>query len=268
MRMLTLTPDPFADYLLDDPEAEVSVLHDLRALAQDGRLRMLPISTEREVHLVSETPLKVLAPLPAGWRCSTGPRPCNRSTMPTIPIPPTSARSPARLTRSSSMNIRCSRPHDVKRASTCGSVTAPSRCRHQRSTPSGSGVVAVAVCSPASPNAPQSPSTCRPLARALLCRLPCPVVGHDARGQHSADLRCRSRKPVSRLRYHRRSHTPTPCLLPSCSCRAAPTPDAPPCALGRWCCMRADTAGGHVPYAARLPAPVPRCLVPYRFMQP
>jgi len=58
MRMLTLTPDPFADYLLDDPEAEVSVLHDLRALAQDGRLRMLPISTEREVHLVSETPVE------------------------------------------------------------------------------------------------------------------------------------------------------------------------------------------------------------------
>jgi hypothetical protein len=58
MHTLTLTPTQFADYLLEDPEAEVVDLHDLHARAQDGRLRLVSAPREREVHLVSETPIE------------------------------------------------------------------------------------------------------------------------------------------------------------------------------------------------------------------
>jgi hypothetical protein len=61
MRTFTLTPTQFADYLLEDPEAELVDLydlHDLRARAQGGRLRLVSAPREREVHLVSETPIE------------------------------------------------------------------------------------------------------------------------------------------------------------------------------------------------------------------
>jgi len=61
MRTFTLTPTQFADYLLEDPEAELvdrHDRHDLRARAQDGRLRLISAPREREVHLVSETPIE------------------------------------------------------------------------------------------------------------------------------------------------------------------------------------------------------------------
>jgi hypothetical protein len=64
MRTFTLTPTQFADYLLEDPEAELvdlhdlHDLHDLRARVQDGRLRIVSAPREREVHLVSETPIE------------------------------------------------------------------------------------------------------------------------------------------------------------------------------------------------------------------
>ena len=58
MHTLTLTPTQFADYLLEDSEAELVDLHDLHARAQDGRLRIVSAPREREVHLVSETPIE------------------------------------------------------------------------------------------------------------------------------------------------------------------------------------------------------------------
>jgi hypothetical protein len=57
----TFTPTQFADFHLDDPDAELDDLHDLhdlRVRAQDGRLRIVSAPREREVHLVSETPVE------------------------------------------------------------------------------------------------------------------------------------------------------------------------------------------------------------------
>ena len=58
MRTFIPTPTQFADILLDDPDAELADLHDLRVRAQIGWLRLVPAPREREVHLVSETPVE------------------------------------------------------------------------------------------------------------------------------------------------------------------------------------------------------------------
>lgn len=51
-------PTQFADFRLDDPDAELTDLHDLRVRAQDGWLRIVSAPREREVHFVSETPVE------------------------------------------------------------------------------------------------------------------------------------------------------------------------------------------------------------------
>jgi hypothetical protein len=62
MRAHGLSPTQRAEYLLEDPSANLSTLHDLRRRARDGRLRIVPVPPavplEREVHTVSETPVE------------------------------------------------------------------------------------------------------------------------------------------------------------------------------------------------------------------
>jgi hypothetical protein len=51
-----------AEYLVEDPSADLLTLHDLRRRARDGRLRTVPVLQavpfDREVHTVSETPVE------------------------------------------------------------------------------------------------------------------------------------------------------------------------------------------------------------------
>jgi hypothetical protein len=64
MRAYNYSPAQCAEYLLDDPSADLLTLHDLRRRARDGRLRIVPVSqtapVDREVHTVSETPVEGL----------------------------------------------------------------------------------------------------------------------------------------------------------------------------------------------------------------
>jgi hypothetical protein len=51
-----------AEYMLEDPSADLLTLHDLRRRARDGRLRIVPVPQvvpfDREVYTVNETPVE------------------------------------------------------------------------------------------------------------------------------------------------------------------------------------------------------------------